>query len=171
MWPIQPHLHFLISVSIGVCFVLSHSCPFETTLCHLMLRMFLRHLLVNVCSLWVLVLVTRHVSERQSRTDFILALKILILLRRERAVDLQIGLKVLKACLALFIRHLISSSVPPSLLTTLPRETNLSTSLMFSWCSRSGSSCLLLTLMASVFPMLIWSPVFSASAANQQSFS
>ena len=65
-----------------------------------MLRMFLRHLLVNVCSLWVLVLVTHHVSEPQSRTDFTLVLKILILLRSERAVDLPIGLKVLKACLA-----------------------------------------------------------------------
>ena len=64
VWPIQPHLHFLISVSVGVCFVLSHSYSFETTSGHLMLRMFLRHLLVNVCSLWVLVLVTRNVSER-----------------------------------------------------------------------------------------------------------
>ena len=53
VWPIQPHLRFLISVSIGVCFVLSHSCSFETTSGNLMLRMFLRHLLVNVCSLWV----------------------------------------------------------------------------------------------------------------------
>ena len=59
VWPIQPHLRFLISVSIGVCFVLSHSCSLETTSGHLMLRMFLRHLLVNVCSLWVLVLVPR----------------------------------------------------------------------------------------------------------------
>ena len=42
MWPIQPHLRFLISVSVGVCFVLSHSCSFETTSGHLMLRMFLR---------------------------------------------------------------------------------------------------------------------------------
>ena len=63
VWPVQPHLRFLISVSIGVCFVLSHSCSFETTSGHLMSRMFLRHLLVNVCSLWVLVLVTCHVSE------------------------------------------------------------------------------------------------------------
>ena len=54
--------------------------------------------MVNACSLWVLVLVTRHVSEPYNRTDFTLVLKILILLRRERAVDLQIGLKVLKAC-------------------------------------------------------------------------
>ena len=63
VWPVQPHLRFLISVSIGVCFVLSHNCSFETTSGHLMLRMFLRHLLVNVCSLWLLVLVTCHVSE------------------------------------------------------------------------------------------------------------
>ena len=63
VWPFHPHLHFLISVSIGVCFVLSHSCSSETTSGHLMLRMFLRHQLVNVCSLWVLVLVTCHVSE------------------------------------------------------------------------------------------------------------
>ena len=44
VWSIQPHLRFLISVSIiGVCFVLSHSCSFETTSGHLMLKMFLRH--------------------------------------------------------------------------------------------------------------------------------
>ena len=35
VWPIQPQLRFLISVSIGVCFVLSHSCSFETTSGHL----------------------------------------------------------------------------------------------------------------------------------------
>ena len=34
VWPIQPHLRFLISVSVGVCFVLSHSCSFETTSGH-----------------------------------------------------------------------------------------------------------------------------------------
>ena len=43
VWPIQPHLRFLISISVGVCFVLSHSCPFEITSGRLMLRMFLRH--------------------------------------------------------------------------------------------------------------------------------
>ena len=42
VWPIQSHMRFLISVSIGVCFVLSHSCSFETTSGHLTLRMFLR---------------------------------------------------------------------------------------------------------------------------------
>ena len=83
----------------------------------------------------------------------------------------MIGRRVLKACLALFIRHLMSSSVPPSLLTTLPRYTNLSTSLMSSWCSHTGSCCLLFTLVTSVFQMLICRPVFSASAATRHSFS
>ena len=105
------------------------------------------------------------------RTDFTLVSKIHILLWSERAVDLQIGRRVLKACLCLFIRHLISLSVPPSLLTTLPRYTNLSTFLMSSWCSHTGSCCLLFTLMTSVFPMLICRPVFSASTATQHSFS
>ena len=47
VWPIHPHLRFLISVSVGVCFILSRSCSFETTSGNLMLRVFLRHLLVN----------------------------------------------------------------------------------------------------------------------------
>ena len=150
VWPIHPHFHFWISVSIGACLVLSHSCLFETTSGHLMPRMFLKHLLINVWSLWVLVLVTRQVSAPYSRTDFTLVLKIRIFLWSERPVDLQIGRRVLKACLSLFIRHSMSSSVPPSLLTTLPRCTNLSTSLMSSWCSRTGSCCLLFTLVTSV---------------------
>ena len=48
VWPIQLHFLFLISVSIGVWFVLAHSCSFEIVSGHLMLRMFLRHLLMNV---------------------------------------------------------------------------------------------------------------------------
>ena len=169
--PIHPHFRFWISVSIGACLVLSHSCLFETTSGHLMPRMFLRHLLVNVWSLWVLVLVTRQVSAPYSRTDFTLVLKIRIFLWSERAVYLHIGRRVLKACLALFIRHSMSLCVPPSLLNTLPRYTNLSTSLMSSWCSYTWSCCLLFTLMTSVFPMLICRPVFSASAATRHSFS
>ena len=98
-------------------------------------------------------------------------LNIRIFLWSERAVDLQIGRRVSKACLALFIGHLMSSSIPPSLLTKLPMYTSLSTSLMSSWCSRTGSCCLLFTLMTTVFPMLICRPVFSASAATRHSFS
>ena len=62
VWPIHPHFRCLISVSIGPCFVLSHSSLFATTSGHLMFRMFLRHLLLNVCSLWVMVFVALQVS-------------------------------------------------------------------------------------------------------------
>ena len=65
--------------------------------------------------------VVLHVSEPYSKTDLTLVLKILILLWRERAEEFQMGRRVLNACLALLIRLLMSSSVPPSVLTTLPR--------------------------------------------------
>ena len=51
-----------------------------------------------VCGCWSWLHAT--FPNRRVGTDFTLVLKILILLRRERAADLQIGLKVLKACLA-----------------------------------------------------------------------
>ena len=70
---------------------------------------------------FVFVFVASHVSEPYNRTDFTFVPKIPILFCREREVALQMGRRALKACLALFILFLISSSVPPSLLTTLPR--------------------------------------------------
>lgn len=85
---------------------------------HLMLMRFLRHLLTKVCSLWVFDLVVLHVSEPYSRTELTVVLKILILLWGERVEVFQMGRRVLKACLAMFIRLLMSSSVPPSLLTS-----------------------------------------------------
>ena len=78
VWPIEPHLYFLISISMGVCFALFHSSSLETTSGYLMLRMFFRHLLVNVCNFWVLVLVTFLVSEPCSKTNFKLVLNIRI---------------------------------------------------------------------------------------------
>ena len=63
VWPIQLHFRFLISSSIGVWLVSSQSSSLEIVSGHLMFRMFLRHLLVKVWSLWVLDLVTLHVSE------------------------------------------------------------------------------------------------------------
>ena len=76
---------------------------------------------MKVCSLWMFDLIVLHVSEPHSRTHLTLVLKILILLCRERAEEFQMGRRVLNACLALLIRLLTSSSVPPSLLTTLPK--------------------------------------------------
>ena len=64
----------------------------------------------------------RFCSEPYSKTDFTLVWKIRILLCSDSAVDLHIASrKVVKVCRALFIRLLMSSSVPPSLLTILPR--------------------------------------------------
>ena len=80
VWPIHLHFLCLISNAIGSCLVLSHNSPFEITSGHLMPRMFLRHLLIKAWSLWVLVLVTRHVSEPYSRTDSTFVVKIRILL-------------------------------------------------------------------------------------------
>ncbi|KAL8561197.1 hypothetical protein ACOMHN_029268 [Nucella lapillus] len=79
VWPIHPHFLFLMSSPIGVCFVLVHRSSFEMTSGHLMLRMLRRHLLMNVCSFFLFVLVVRHVSEPYSRTDLKFVLKILIL--------------------------------------------------------------------------------------------
>ena len=121
VWPIHPHFLLLISTSIGLWPVLSQRSVLEMTSGHLMLMMFLRHLLMKVCSLWMFDLIVLHVSEPYSRTHLTLVLKILILLCRERAEEFQMGQRVLNACLALLIRLLTSSSVPPSLLTTLPK--------------------------------------------------
>ena len=63
VWSIHPQFRFLISESIGAGLILSRSCWFAKNSGHLMLRMFLRHLLINVWSLRVLVFVTRQVSE------------------------------------------------------------------------------------------------------------
>ena len=56
---------------------------------------------------------------QQDRLDVVL--KILILLWRERSEEYQLGRSVFNACVALLIRLLMSSSVPPFLLSTLPR--------------------------------------------------
>ena len=48
VWPIHLHLRVLISVSSGDCLVMFHRSSMETTSGHLMFRIFLRHLLVNV---------------------------------------------------------------------------------------------------------------------------
>ena len=113
VWPIHPHFLLFISVIICSCPVLSHSSSLGIIPDHLNCSTFLRHLFMNVCSLFVFVFVTRHVSETYNRTDFTFVQKILILFCREREVALQMGRRVLKACLALFILFLISSSVPP----------------------------------------------------------
>ena len=85
--------------SLYFCNNLLLSRPFTST--------FLTHLFMNFFSLFVFVFVTRHVSKPYNRTDFTFVPKILILFCREREVALQMGRRVLKAYIALFILFLI----------------------------------------------------------------
>ena len=82
---------------------------------------YFRHLLMNVCSIQVVVLVTLHVSEPYSSTLFTLVLKILILFRVEKDDEFHTVFEMLNACLAFPILFLTYSYVPPFSVTTLPR--------------------------------------------------
>ena len=76
------HVHFLLAISTDAVLVCPPPDFFVCGLsCHLVFKM---NLLMNVCSIQVVVLVTLHVSEPYSSTLFMLVLKILILFRAER---------------------------------------------------------------------------------------
>jgi hypothetical protein len=55
VWPIHLHFLFLTWMSIGSCSVISHRELFDIVSGHLMLKMRLKHLFTNLCSLFVLV--------------------------------------------------------------------------------------------------------------------
>ena len=84
VWPIHPHFLLFISVIIWSCPVLYHSSSLGIIYGHLICSTFLRHLFMNVCSLFVFVFVTHHVSGPYNRTDFTFVPKILIVFCRER---------------------------------------------------------------------------------------
>ena len=111
----------LFGMSMGSWFALFHSSSFVILSCHLILRMFLRHLFEKVCILCIDALVVRQVSDAYSRTDLTLELKILSFVLFDISDDVHIGRKVLNTAAAFPILAFISLSVPPSLLTTLPR--------------------------------------------------
>ena len=94
-------------------------CGFHSKAC--LIRMYLRHLLINVCSTRVVVMVTLPVSEPYSSTLFTLVLKILILFHADKDGVFHTVFKMLNACLAFPILFLTSSSVPPLSVTRLPR--------------------------------------------------
>ena len=100
------------SVLIMLCWSDLQISLFVVLSCHLGFRMYLRHLLMNVCNIQVIVLVTLHVSEPYSGTLFTLVLKILILLRVEKDGVFHTVFKMLNACLAFPILFLTYSSVP-----------------------------------------------------------
>ena len=129
-------VHFLLAISLLVmCLFVLQISLFVVLSCHLVFRMYLRHLLMIVCSSQVVVLVTLHVSEPYSSTLFTLVLKILILFRSsfvEKDDVFHTVFKMLNACLPFPILFLTSSSVPPLSVTTLPRQVNvLSSSISF----------------------------------------
>ena len=127
-------------------------------------------LLMNVCSIRVVVLVTLHVSEPYSSSLFTLVLKILILFRVEKDDMFHTVFKMLNSCLAFLILFLTSSYVPPLSVTTLPRQVNvLSSSISFPF-SCTLACCILFTFSSFVFCMFIFKPVFSASFVNLLDF-
>ena len=67
------HFHFLLLMlsSIRHCCVLSHRSSFEITSGHRTSRIFLKHLLIKVCSFLVSSFVDLHVSEPYRRADHI----------------------------------------------------------------------------------------------------
>ena len=77
--------------------------------CHFIFRMYLGHLLMNICSIRVVVLVALHVLEPYSSTLVTLVLKILILFRVKKDDVFHTVFKILNACLAFPIRLVLVS--------------------------------------------------------------
>jgi hypothetical protein len=61
--PIYLHFPFLIWMSIDSCFVISHRVLFDILSGHLMFKISLKHLFTKLCSLFMLVFNTLHVSQ------------------------------------------------------------------------------------------------------------
>src|ERR1700733_12998413 len=97
------------------------SSSFVVMACHLRRSMYLRHLFVKLCNLSTVDLMILHVSHPYIRTDLTLLLKICNFILWDMTLVLHTGKRVLNAPMAFPILAFMSISVPPSLLTTLPR--------------------------------------------------
>ena len=86
-----------------------------------MLGMFLKHLLTKVCIDLVDATVFPQVSDPYKSTDLSLVVNILNFVLVLKALLLQTGLKMENICCAFFFLVDMSSSVPPDVLTILPR--------------------------------------------------
>ena len=93
--------------------------------------------------------VNLQVSDPYRRTDFTLELKILIFIHREMKFDLHIGLKMENATCAYLHLASTSSSVPPVVVTRLPRYVKADT------CSRTSPTQLTWLVFAGD-RILIW---------------
>ena len=147
IWPIHFHLRFLMVSVMGSWLVRSHNSMLVIFSGHLICRICRRHLLTKTCRSCSLSLVCFQVSEPYSRTDLTLVSNILSLVFLLMFLLLQIGLRVIKACLALPGLAMMSSLAPPFFETMLPRYVKLFTS----------SKDLPLSMMAAVLCMFILS--------------
>ena len=114
------HVHFLLVISLlMLCWsVLLQISLFVVLSCHFVFRMYLRHLLMNVCSIRVVVLTALRVSEPYSSTLFTLVLNILILFRVEKDDVFHTVFKLLNACLAFPILF-CACAIPDKIFTSL----------------------------------------------------
>lgn len=119
--PIQPHLLFQISTSIGSWHVLSHRLVLLIVSGQRMWRILLRQVLMKVWILLLVALVVLQVSAPYSSTDFTLELNSLILVVKVSSLEAQMFLSWMKAPLVLPILALTSASVPPCWSMMLPR--------------------------------------------------
>ena len=111
--PIHIHFHLAISLLMLCWSVLLQISLFVVLSWELVFRMYLRHLLVNVCSIRVVVLFALHVSQPYSSSLFTLVLKMPIVFRVEKDDMFHTVYKTLNECLAFPNLFLTSSPVPP----------------------------------------------------------
>ena len=122
---------FFLQSLLMLCWSVLQISLFVVLSCHLVLRMYLSHLLMNVCSIRVVVLVTLQVSEPYSSTLFTLVLKILILFHVEKDDVFHTVFKILNACLA---RTLESRKLEPYQWRHIVDRTTLTQHLYMALC-------------------------------------
>ena len=111
--PTHFHLRLPISICIGTCPVLSHSCSFLILSVHLSFKFVLKHLLTNTWSLFMTPCVVFQVSQPYSSSDLTFELKSPIFVEIEILDAFHTLLRLAKAVLAFPILVLTSASVPP----------------------------------------------------------
>ena len=161
VWPIHPQSLCLIYWSIGRCPVCLQSSLLLIFLGHQIRKMFLGLLLMNTCNFLSNFLVSLQVSEPFKSTAWTFDPKTLSLVLVVSVVDRHIGLSIANACLAFPIRAWMSSSVPPFLLTMLPRYVNSSTSSICPLTTNTPLSPLVPICIIFVLVALIFRPTFA----------
>ena len=157
------HVHFLLAIPFQMlCWTVLPRFVCLWVFCHLLFRMYLRHILMNVCS-------TRLLSWLLSMSQIQIAvhLKIQILFRVEKDDVFHTVFKMLNAYLAfpiLFFYIYICSSFVRHYTSQIGEFVVLLYIYFPFSCTLAG--CVLFTFSSFVFCMFIFKPVFSASCVN-----